>query len=86
MGPYGKTVPTPTPMEQTPVELVLPGGFTVASAVSIENDGPRSLAVTQTGDTLRFNTGSLDVARLVLLTRRKGLLNHLRSRWADLER
>ena len=77
---------TSTPMEQTPVELVLPEGFAVASAASIENDGPRSLAVTQTGDTVRFNTGSLDVARLVLLTRRKGLLNHLRTRWAELER
>ena len=77
---------TSTPLAQTPVELVLPAGFTVASAVSIEADGPQAIAVTQADQTARFNTGALEVGRLVLLTRRSGLLDRLQRRWNTLQR
>ena len=77
---------TSTPLAQTPVELILPAGFTVASAVSIEADGPQAIAVTQAGPTARFNTGALEVGRLVLLTRRGDLLDRLQRRWNGLQR
>ena len=58
----------------------------MTSAVAIEDAGPTSIKAAQdtTGVTLRL--GSIDVGKLILLSRKAGNLKQLKMRWQDLER
>ena len=75
-----------TPIDDASVHLEIPEGFKVTSAVSIEDAGPTSIKAAQdtTGVTLRL--GSIDVGKLILLSRKAGNLKQLKMRWQDLER
>ena len=72
---------TYTPMDEVSIELQLPRGFTVNSAASIEADGPEALSVSDQSGKAVLDISSLEVGRLVLLSRETDLLERLQNRW-----
>jgi hypothetical protein len=75
-----------TPMEKTPITLMLPQGLEINSVTAIEDDGPVSVTFIKEGSKVVFDTGRLEIGRIVLLSSDGDLYERIRQRWFETER